>query len=144
MAARWWHSAAFVAAGLVVAGASLSLFLTEPAVLALVVALACAWLVSPMRRHRTSSHWEAQQRHVRDGAVIIYWRPGCWPCLRMRLWLLGRARRASWVDVWADPAASAFVRDVNGGAEIVPTVILPDGSPMTNPRPELVRAAVAA
>ena len=76
---------------------------------------------------------------MRDGRVIVYWRPGCFFCTRLRLRLGALADEATWVDIWADPAAAAFVRDVNGGAETVPTVILPDGEARTNPDPALVR-----
>ena len=113
-------------------------------VAAAAVLLVAALVNSPLRHDQSSSHWEAQQRHVRDGSIIIYWRPGCMYCMRLRLVLGREAKRAAWVDVWADPEGSAFVRDVNDGAETVPTVILRDGSPLTNPDPETVRSALAA
>jgi mycoredoxin len=46
-----------------------------------------------------------------------------------------------WVDVWADADASAYVRSVNGGDEVVPTVVI-GGVAHTNPPPGEVRAAV--
>ncbi|MFI7743316.1 glutaredoxin domain-containing protein [Kocuria rhizosphaericola] len=73
--------------------------------------------------------------------VTVYYRPGCGYCLRLRASLGSRARRARWVDIWADPGAAAYVRSVNGGDAIVPTVVL-DGVPHTNPAPATVRAAL--
>lgn len=94
-----------------------------------------AWL---WRTEVGMSHWEAQERNVRDGRVIVYWRPGCPACYRLRLSLGQRGRLASWVDIWADDEAAAFVRDVNAGPETVPTVILGDGSALTNPAAQVV------
>ena len=74
--------------------------------------------------------------------MTIYWRPGCVYCLRLR-WSLGRqARRASWVDIWADPAAAATVRGINEGNETVPTVVVGEHT-WTNPPPARVREALA-
>lgn len=138
--ARWWNSIAFVAVGVVVF--ALLVLAEQPQLAALAVAalLIAAWLVAPVRGSEPVHHWEAQARLVRDGRVIVYWRPGCVFCARLRLRLGPLARRATWVDIWADPEAAAFVRDVNGGAEIVPTVILTDGEAVTNPDPARVRA----
>lgn len=138
--ARWWNSIAFVAVG-VVLGALLALA-ERPQTAALVLAslVIAAWLVAPVRTSEPVHHWEAQERLVRDGRVIVYWRPGCLFCARLRLRLGPLARRATWVDIWADPEAAAFVRDLNGGAEVVPTVILTDGEARTNPDPARVRA----
>ena len=52
-----------------------------------------------------------------------------------------KAKDAVWVDVWADPDASAYVRSVNDGNEVVPTVVI-DGVPHTNPSPREVRVAL--
>ncbi|MGC4847402.1 glutaredoxin domain-containing protein [Micromonospora sp. DT15] len=69
---------------------------------------------------------EAQRASAVDGRPIVYWRPGCHYCLRLRFSLGGLARRAHWVDIWRDPAAAAAVRAVAGGNETVPTVVLGD------------------
>ncbi len=117
----WW-------AGLVAVGCAVAAWWVSPA--------------SPLPVQPSASHWEAQQRHVREGSVIIYWRPGCMYCLRLRAALGRRVTRVSMVDIWADDEGAAFVRDVNGGAEIVPTVVLDTGDVVTNPPPAQVLAAV--
>ena len=37
------------------------------------------------------------------------------------------------INIETDPAAAAVVERVNGGNQTVPTVVLPDGTAMTNP-----------
>ena len=75
--------------------------------------------------------------------VTIYWRDGCPFCLRLRWAARRHGRRATWVDIWSDPQAAAFVRTTNeGGNEVVPTVVI-DGVPHTNPDPRVVTAALA-
>lgn len=102
------------------------------------VAIGLATAAWRRRPREGVSHWQAQERNVREGRMIVYWRPGCPSCYRLRLALGRRARLASWVDIWADDEAAAFVRDVNAGPETVPTVILGDGSALTNPAAQVV------
>jgi mycoredoxin len=72
------------------------------------------------------------------GVPLIYWRPGCTFCIRLRLMLGAAGGRAVWVNVRRDPAASARVRSVNDGNETVPTVFLGEEH-CTNPSPAWVR-----
>lgn len=75
------------------------------------------------------------------GEVVIYFRRRCGFCERLRLSLGRRRSEVVWVDIWADPDAAAFVREVNDGNEIVPTVVI-DGTAYTNPAPSVVREAL--
>ncbi|WP_219107300.1 hypothetical protein [Austwickia sp. TVS 96-490-7B] len=138
--ARWRHAVIWAAAGavlLLVAGA-LGHFLVGA--VGLLVSLVGAWVASPLRADPSLTHWDAQQRHVRDGAIVVYWRPGSLGCLRLRSSLRSVSDQILWVNVWADDEAAAFVRDVNGGAEIVPTAILRNGDALCHPSPDAVRA----
>ncbi len=83
-----------------------------------------------------ATHAQAAER----GGVVIYWRPGCPYCALLRTWMVGKTRRATWVNIWEDPEAARFVRGINGGDETVPTVVI-DGVAHTNPPPGQVRAA---
>lgn len=76
-----------------------------------------------------------------DGAVKIFWRPGCPYCHQLIETLGDLADRAAWHNIWEEPDAAAFVRSVNNGNETVPTVVV-DGKAATNPDPELVRQAL--
>ena len=80
-------------------------------------------------------------RAADEGRVVVYWRKGCPFCKRLQLVLGRRVRDVVWVDVWADDEASAYVRSVNGGDEVVPTVVIA-GAPHTNPPPRQVLAAL--
>lgn len=75
--------------------------------------------------------------------VVIYWRPGCGYCLRLKSSLGDLREKALWVNIWQDDEAAAFVRSVNDGNETVPTVVI-DGQPHTNPDPGTVRERLEA
>ncbi len=110
------------------------------------VVFALAFLVlavadSPLIFPRSVSASEALRRSASDGRAVVYWRPGCAYCLRLRLGL--RARRLHWVDIWRDPDGAAVVRAANGGDETVPTVVVA-GRPYVNPDPAWVRGLTAA
>ncbi|MFF0341577.1 glutaredoxin domain-containing protein [Kribbella sp. NPDC004875] len=100
----------------------------------LVVCVVLAVVLSPLVFPRSVSVVEA----ARVGKPVIYWRPGCQFCLRLRFTLLGSAGGASWVNIWSDPAAAAAVRAVADGNETVPTVLVGSES-RVNPAPRWVR-----
>jgi mycoredoxin len=73
-----------------------------------------------------------------DDRPIVYWRPGCVFCLRLRARLGADANRLRWVDIWRDPEAAAAVRSYTGGDETVPTVVIA-GQAHINPDPSWLR-----
>ncbi|MFB7262741.1 glutaredoxin domain-containing protein [Streptomyces nojiriensis] len=121
-----------VAAGLVVSGRS------GAAVALLLVFVLLAAMHSPLVFPRSVGAQEAQRRSAADGRPVVFWRPGCKYCIRLRIRLGRSARRLHWVDIWRDPAGAAVVRAANDGNETVPTVLVA-GRPHTNPDPEWVR-----
>jgi hypothetical protein len=94
--------------------------------------------MSPLVFPRSITAAEAQRRSTEDGRAIVYWRPGCQYCIRLRLKLGGVARRAYWVNIWTDPEGAAAVRAIAGGNETVPTVVQA-GHSQVNPNPEELR-----
>ncbi|WP_030837584.1 glutaredoxin domain-containing protein [Streptomyces hygroscopicus] len=94
---------------------------------------------SPLMFPRPISTLEARRRSAADGRPVVFWRPGCRYCLRLRIRLGRRARQVHWVDIWRDPAGAAVVRAANDGDETVPTVVVA-GRPHVNPDPAWVRA----
>ncbi|MCZ7414418.1 MULTISPECIES: glutaredoxin domain-containing protein [unclassified Streptomyces] len=100
--------------------------------------LALAGVNSPLIFPRTISAEEAQRRSADDGRPVVFWRPGCTYCMRLRLRLGRSARLLHWVNIWRDPAGAAAVRAANDGNETVPTVVVA-GRPHTNPDPRWVR-----
>lgn len=107
----------------------------------LVFVLFLAWWSAPFRGRNTLSHAEVTSR--KDPPVVIYWRPGCMYCAGLRR-RLGQARnRATWINIYRDADAAAFVRSVNSGNETVPTVVT-DAHVRTNPPAAEVREALLA
>ncbi len=99
---------------------------------------AVAWWMSPWRAPGGATQHEVDQVPEGERGVVVYWRPGCPFCerLRHRLGAAGRAQ-VTWVDIWRDPEAAAYVRGVNNGDETVPTVVA-GGIAHTNPPAEAV------
>lgn len=123
---------AVAAVGLVSGGS------TGAAVAVLSVFMLLAVVNSPLPFPRSVGALEAQRRSAVDGRPVVFWRPGCTYCLRLRLRLGRAARRLYWVDISRDPAGAAAVRAVNDGDETVPTVVVAQKS-RTNPDPDWVR-----
>ncbi|MFH7594546.1 glutaredoxin domain-containing protein [Streptomyces racemochromogenes] len=108
------------------------------AAVCLLAFVALAFVNSPLVFPKSISAEEARRRSAVDGRPVVYWRPGCKYCIRLRIRLGRSARRAHWVDIWRDPAGAAAVRAANDGNETVPTVVVA-GTPRTNPDPAWVR-----
>ncbi|WP_338930404.1 glutaredoxin domain-containing protein [Streptomyces netropsis] len=121
-----------LAAGLIVSGTS------GVAAAVLLVFVLLAGVNSPLIFPGSTGVLEAQRRSAVDGQPVVFWRPGCKYCIRLRVRLGRSARQMHWVDIWRDPAGAAAVRAANDGNETVPTVILA-GQPHTNPDPAWVR-----
>ncbi|MGQ5608240.1 MULTISPECIES: glutaredoxin domain-containing protein [unclassified Streptomyces] len=100
--------------------------------------LALAGMNSPLIFPRSAGAQEAQRRSAVDGRPVVFWRPGCKYCIRLRIRLGRSARQLHWVNIWCDPEGTAAVRAANNGNETVPTVLLA-GQPHTNPDPAWVR-----
>jgi mycoredoxin len=141
MTRRWRPSIGYAAVGLIIGAllaANGSLFAGG---LVLVLFAAAAVVVSPPAFPRSITDASARAAQADDGRPIIYWRPGCPFCLRLRTSLRREAARYHWVDIWSDPAGAATVRSVADGNETVPTVVTPDRS-YVNPPPQLVRGLI--
>ncbi|MEU8620665.1 glutaredoxin domain-containing protein [Streptomyces sp. NPDC048623] len=138
MTRAWTLPILFLLCGLLVATPLMLRGSLVKGVVLLVVFLAFAWTHSPLLFPRALSHEEARRRSAEDGRPIVYWRPGCKYCIRLRARLGRAAGRLHWVDIWRDPEAAAAVRAVNDGNETVPTVFV-DGRPQVNPDPARLR-----
>ena len=134
MLRAWWPSVLFLVSGIVLAATTRTVALGVSLVI-------LAFAVSPLIFPRSLTAAEAQRRSAADGRPIIYWRPGCPYCLRLRLRLGRSASRAHWVNIWKDPQAAAAVRAIANGNETVPTVVA-GGESAVNPDPTWVLARV--
>lgn len=108
-----------------------------------VVGLALVWWTAPWRGGRTTTHQEVLAMPESERGVVVYWRPGCGYCQRLRSALGPDAERVTWVNIWQDDEAAAYVRSVNDGNETVPTVVV-DGQVHTNPGLALIREHLSA
>lgn len=67
------------------------------------------------------------------GTVTMYSTTWCGYCRRLKTQLDSAGIAYTEVDIEQQPDAAAFVEQVNGGNQTVPTVLFPDGSAATNP-----------
>lgn len=102
-----------------------------------------SWWVSPFKGGRSARHQDVITRPQAQRPVVVYWRPGCPFCARLKRALGQHRSEAIWVNIWQDADAATFVRSVNDGNEVVPTVVL-DGIPATNPDPHIVLSRLTA
>ncbi|MGP4112141.1 glutaredoxin domain-containing protein [Streptomyces sp. 4N509B] len=138
MTRAWLLPMLFVLGGSAVAAPQLLDGSPGTAAALLLAFLALAGVNSPLVFPRSIGAREAQRRSAVDGRPIVFWRPGCTYCIRLRVRLGRGARQAYWVNIWRDPAGATAVRAVNDGNETVPTVVVA-GRPRTNPDPGWVR-----
>ncbi|MDH2429810.1 mycoredoxin [Sphaerisporangium sp. TRM90804] len=66
-------------------------------------------------------------------ALKVYTTSWCGPCRRLKSQLSREGIAYDEIDIESDPRAAAFVESVNGGNQVVPTVVLEDGTALTNP-----------
>ncbi|HEY2832098.1 MAG TPA: glutaredoxin domain-containing protein [Sporichthyaceae bacterium] len=76
-------------------------------------------------------------------SITVFSTTWCGPCRRLKGLLQTEGIPFTAVDIDADPEAEAFVKEVNRGYAVVPTVLFPDGTALTNPTLAQVRAKLA-
>lgn len=76
--------------------------------------------------------------------LTMYTTVWCGYCRRLKAQLERAGIGYIEVDIEYDAEAAAFVAGVNGGNQTVPTVLLPDGSALTNPTIDQITDAIAA
>ncbi|MBT2386534.1 glutaredoxin domain-containing protein [Streptomyces sp. ISL-11] len=138
MTRAWILPMLFVLCGSVVATGLIFSGTPGAAAALLLVFVLLAGVNSPLIFPRSIGALEAHRRNAVDGRPVVFWRPGCKYCLRLRIRLGRGAREVHWVDIWRDPAGAAVVRAANDGNETVPTVVVA-GQPHVNPDSEWVR-----
>jgi mycoredoxin len=76
--------------------------------------------------------------------LTMYTTVWCGQCRRLKAQLARAGIGFREIDIEHDAAAAAFVAGVNGGNQTVPTVLLPDGSVLTNPTIDQITEVTAA
>ncbi|GAA0423554.1 membrane protein [Actinoplanes capillaceus] len=135
MVRRWSLALLTALCGVLIAAVKIGDGAPGSAGLLLAVFLVFAFVLSPLAFPRTSGG-------AGDDRPVVYWRPGCPYCLRLRARLGPEAARLRWVDIWQDPDAAAAVREITGGDETVPTVVI-GGRGHVNPDPSWLREQIA-
>lgn len=143
VARSWGLPSLALVLGVVLAAAGFAQDEPVSGTFSLVAFVALAGWCSPLIFPRSIGAAQAQELSANDGRPIIYWRPGCQYCTRLRVRLGQDARRAYWVNIWSDPAGAAAVRAVTGGDETVPTLVAGAES-FVNPDLRLVRERLRA
>ncbi len=78
------------------------------------------------------------------GTIRMYSTTWCGYCRRLKSQLDSVGIGYTEVNIEEQPDAAAFVEQVNGGNQTVPTIVFPDGSAATNPSLADVRARLAS
>lgn len=76
--------------------------------------------------------------------LTIYSTTWCGFCRRLKTQLDDAGIGYADIDIERDPEAAKFVEGVNGGNQVVPTVVYADGSTATNPSFAEVQVKIAA
>jgi mycoredoxin len=79
-----------------------------------------------------------------EGTVTMFSTTWCGYCRRLKTQLDSVGIAYTEVDIEQTPAAAAYVEQVNGGNQTVPTVLFPDGTAATNPSLVEVRTRLGA
>jgi mycoredoxin len=73
-------------------------------------------------------------------AVTMYTTTWCGYCVRLKKLMQREGIQFAEVDIERDDSAADVVMQANGGNRTVPTVVFPDGSALTNPTIDDVKA----
>ena len=79
-----------------------------------------------------------------NASLTMYTTTWCGYCYRLKTMLKAAGISYDEVDIEHDAAAAEFVGSVNGGNHTVPTVKFADGSTLTNPAANEIKAKLAA
>jgi len=71
--------------------------------------------------------------------VVMYSTSWCGYCRRLKSQLAREGIEVTEVDIERDPDSAEYVMSVNGGSQTVPTVVLPNGTALTNPSAAQIR-----
>jgi mycoredoxin len=72
--------------------------------------------------------------------VTMYTTPWCGYCVRLKKLMQREGIAYAEVDIEQDPRAADLVMQANGGNRTVPTLLFADGTALTNPSIDQVRA----
>ncbi len=79
-----------------------------------------------------------------DAAVTMYTNSWCGYCVRLKKMMQGEGIEFAEVNIETDERAADLVMQANGGNRTVPTLVFADGSALTNPSIDQVKAQLAS
>lgn len=68
-----------------------------------------------------------------EQVIRVFGAPWCGDCVRSKRFLDEHGVSYEWIDVDRDESAQSYVREVNRGKQIIPTIVFPDGSILVEP-----------
>jgi mycoredoxin len=77
-------------------------------------------------------------------AVTMYTTSWCGYCVRLKKMMQGEGIEFAEVNIETDESAADLVMRANGGNRTVPTLVFADGTALTNPSIDQVKAQLAA
>ena len=77
------------------------------------------------------------------GTVTMFTTTWCGYCVRLKKLMQREGIEFAEVDIEQDPSAAELVMRANGGNRTVPTLLFADGSALTNPSIDQVKAQLA-
>lgn len=78
-----------------------------------------------------------------EGTVVMYSTTWCGYCKRLKTQLDSAGIGYQEINVEEVPGTAEYVESVNGGNRVVPTVVFPNGSALTNPTLNAVKEQLA-
>jgi mycoredoxin len=77
---------------------------------------------------------------MNESMLAIFTTTWCGDCRRTKAFLERHGIPFREIDIEQDPEAMAAMKRLNGGKNIIPTLVFPDGTVMTNPKIEALAA----
>ena len=78
-----------------------------------------------------------------EAPVTMYTTQWCGYCVRLKKLMQREGIQFAEVDIENDPKAAELVMQANGGNRTVPTLLFPNGTALTNPSIDQVKAELA-
>ncbi len=78
------------------------------------------------------------------GGIVMYTTTTCGYCRRLKKQLASTDITVTEINIEEHPETIAYIEEVNGGNQTVPTVVFPDGTAATNPSLAEVKERVVA
>jgi len=79
-----------------------------------------------------------------ETALTMYTTSWCGYCVRLKKMMQGEGIEFAEVNIETDESAADLVMQANGGNRTVPTLVFADGTALTNPSIDQVKAQLAA